>query len=79
MTLTDKISILLGVKIIIFILSLKGLAKSEIVRWQQTETQATVNAADLRQNFFWKTQFLLLRPSTLVEAPSTLLRITSFS
>lgn len=55
MTLTDKISILLGVKIIIFILSLKGLAKSEIVRWQQTETQATVNATDLRQNFFWKT------------------------
>lgn len=66
MTLTDKESILLGVKIIIFILSLKGLAKSQIIRWQQAATQATVNAADLRQNFFsWKTQFLLLRPSTL--------------
>ena len=52
MTLTDKESILLGVKIIIFILSLKGLAKSEIIRWQQAATQATVNAADLMQNFF---------------------------
>ena len=79
MTLTDKESILLGVKIIIFILSLKGLAKSEIIRWQQAATQATVNAADLMQNFFQKTQFLLLWPSTLVEAPSTLLRIASFS
>ena len=51
MTLTDKESILLGVKIIIFILSLR-LAKSEIIRWQQAATQATVNAADLMQNFF---------------------------
>lgn len=52
MTLTDKESILLGVKIFIFVLSLKGLAKSEIIRWQQAATQATVNAADLMQNFF---------------------------